>query len=177
MTRTDFNKSYVKPILIITMFAVLTLALIGCEDISKDFGCEATGQDFGCEPTGGGSDFGCESLTTTTTGITTEDKAILAVQEHLMAQAESSEAKLYLADFYTTCDDWSAESETFEDGTSVWHVVIKRTSMTFLTERPYWEQASWFVFKDGKIMGTNRFQANALRIEADLQKLSPSPKP
>ena len=174
MTLTNFNKSYAKPVLIITMLAVLTLALIGCEDISKDFGCEATGQDFGCEPPGGGSDFGCAPPTT---GITTEDKAILTVQEHLIAQAESSEAKLYLADFYTTCDDWSAESEILEDGTRVWHVVIKRTSMKFLTERPYWEQASWFVFKDGKIMGTNRFQANALRIEADLQELSPSPKP
>jgi hypothetical protein len=43
--------------------------------------------------------------------------------------------------------------------------------------RPYWQQASWFVFPNGEVMPSNRIQANALRIEADLQELSPQPKP
>jgi len=42
--------------------------------------------------------------------------------------------------------------------------------------KPYWQQASWFVFRDGKVMPSNRIQANALRIEADLQELSVTPQ-
>jgi len=111
------------------------------------------------------------------TTITTEDRANLAVYEHLLSQAESYQAKVYLADFYATCDNWRANSELLKDGTSVWYVTIDMTRVTVWEEKPYWQQASWLVLKDGKVTPSYRFQANALRIEADLQELSLQPKP
>jgi hypothetical protein len=51
------------------------------------------------------------------------------------------------------------------------------TSTEVWEERPYWQQAGWLVFQDGKVMSSNRLKANALRIEADLQELSLQPKP
>ena len=106
----------------------------------------------------------------------TEDRAILAIYEHLLSQAESHEAKAYLANFYTICDKWSAEKELFKDGTSIWHIVVDMTDVEVWEERPYWQQASWLILQDGKVIPSNRFQANALRIEADLQELSLPPQ-
>ena len=103
---------------------------------------------------------------------------MLAVYEHLLSQAESYQAKVYLADFYTTCDNWSARSELLKDGTGLWYVTVDMTDVVGWREKPYWQQASWLVVKkDGKVIPSNRFQANALRIEADLQELSLQPKP
>jgi len=51
------------------------------------------------------------------------------------------------------------------------------TRVTVWEEKPHWQQASWLVLGDGKVMPSHRFQANALRIEADLQELSLPPKP
>jgi hypothetical protein len=104
--------------------------------------------------------------------IATEDRAVLVVYEHLLSQAESHQAKTYLADFYTTCDNWSASSELLKDGTSLWYVTVDMTSVALWGERTYWRQASWLVLEDGKVIPSHRFQANALRIEADLQELS-----
>lgn len=111
------------------------------------------------------------------TTITTEDRAILAVYERLLSQAESHQAKVYLADFYATCDNWKAESELLKDGTSIWYVTIDMTHVTAWEEKPHWQQASWLVRRDGKVTPSYHFQANALRIEADLQELSLQPKP
>jgi hypothetical protein len=104
--------------------------------------------------------------------VATEDRAVLVVYEHLLSQAESHQAKTYLADFYTTCDNWSASSELLKDGTSLWYVTVDMTSVALWGERTYWRQASWLVLEDGKVIPSHRFQANALRIEADLQELS-----
>ncbi|MFC2066663.1 hypothetical protein ACFLUO_06390 [Chloroflexota bacterium] len=108
--------------------------------------------------------------------ITTGERAILAVYEHLLGQAESYKAKAYLAEFYAACDNWSAGTERFKDGSSMWYVVVDMTDSETWELRPYWQQASWFVLKDGKVMPSNRLQANALRIEADLQELSLKPE-
>ena len=112
----------------------------------------------------------------TATVITTSDRAILAVYEHLLSQAQSAKAKVYLAEFYTACDNWSAKSELFKDGSSVCYVLVDMTSNKIWEWKPYWQQASWFVFRDGKVIPCNRIQANALRIEAELQELSVPPK-
>ncbi len=110
------------------------------------------------------------------TVISTNDRAVLAVYEHLLGQAKGPKAKSYLAEFYAACDNWSAESELFKDGSSVWYVLADMTGSKIWKLRPYWQQASWFVFRDGRVIPSNRIQANALRIEADLQELSLPPQ-
>ena len=91
----------------------------------------------------------------------------MAVYEHLLSQAEEYQAKNYLASFYTTCDNWTAKSEFFKDGTCVWYVVVDMAGIEAWKERAYWQQAGWLVFQDGKVIPSNRLKANALRIEAD----------
>jgi len=162
---TFSKKRYLKPVLIITLLAVMVLTITGCEDYFNQFSPPEAPEEKP-EP---------EKVATSTV-ISSEDKAILAVYEHLLIQAESSEAKVYLAEFYTACDNWSAESELFKDGSSVWYALVDMTEVEAWEWRPYWQQASWFVFPGGEVMPSNRIQANALRIEADLQELSPPPK-
>ena len=156
------KKRYLKPVLIITLITVLVLTAIGCED-------------FGQFPVPEPPEEKPETVVLPTT-IISEDRAILTIYEHLLNQAESAEAKAYLAEFYTACDNWSAESELFKDGTSAWYVVVDMTEVEEWEGRPYWQQASWFLFPDGKVIPSNRIQANALRIEADLQQLSIQPE-
>jgi hypothetical protein len=110
-----------------------------------------------------------------TTFINSADRAVLAVYEHLLSLAESHEAKDYLAGFSAASDNWSAQSELFKDGSSVWYVKVDMGGVEDWEERPYWQQASWFVYQDGRVIPSNRLQANALRIEADLQELSLPP--
>ena len=165
MTLTNWNKRYIKPILII-LLAVLVLTVTGCEDFEQ---WSPTPPPEPEEKT--------EVVEAPPIAIRTADRATLAVYEHLLTQAESYQAKAYLADLYTVSDNWSAESEIFKDGTSVWYVVVDMTSTEVWEERPYWQQASWLVFQDGKVMPSNRLKANALRIGADLQELSLQPKP
>lgn len=159
------KKRYLKPVLIITLLAILTLTVTGCADFGQ-FPPPATPEE---KP-------GPEKVVPLT-AIGTEDRATLAIYEHLLSQAESHKAKLYLAEFYTVSDNWSAESELFKDGTSIWYVLVDMTEVEEWEWTPYWQQASWFIFEDGKVMPSNRFQANALRIEADLQELSLQPEP
>ncbi len=162
---TNWKKRYLKPVLTIALLAVMVLTITGCEDYFNQFSPPAAPEE---KPE-------TEKVASSTV-ISSEDKAILAVYKHLLSQAESSEAKVYLAEFYTACDNWSAESELFKDGSSVWYVLVDMTEVEAWEWRPYWQQASWFVFPDGEVMPSNRIQANALRIEADLQELSPQPK-
>ena len=109
--------------------------------------------------------------------VRSEDRAILVVYEYLLSQTESYQAKDYLAEFYATCDNWTAETELFKDGTSIWYVAVDMTTIEAWEGISYWQQAGWLVFQDGKVMPSNRLKANALRIEADLQELSLQPKP
>jgi len=104
--------------------------------------------------------------------INTADRATLAVYEYLLELAESHEAKQYLAEFYTVSDNWSARSELLKDGTTVWHVEVDMSGVSPWTENRSWQQAEWLVYTDGRVVPSNRFDANALRIEADLQELS-----
>ena len=165
MTFFNLSKRLVSFILIITLLAGLALAVTGCEDF--DFGSPQ-------EPVEEPKEEEEETLPVTT--ITTEDRAILAVHEYLLAQAKSYQAKLYLADFYAAIDEWSADLELFKDGTSVWYVVGGIRAATEGEERPHWQRAGWLVFRDSKVMPSNRLQANALRIEVDLQELNLQPE-
>ena len=155
---TFHRMRYLKLFLIITLLVVMVLTTTGCED-------------FGTFPTPELPQEKPEE-TTPSTFINSEDRAVLAVYEHLLSLAESYEAKDYLAEFSTTSDNWSAKSELLKDGTSIWYVAIDMTGIEDWEERPYWQQASWFVYKNGKVIPSNRLQANALRVEADLQELS-----
>ncbi len=157
MTLTSWNKRYMKPILII-LLAVLALTVVGCENFEQ----------WAPPPQEEKTEEKAPPVT-----ITTEDRAILTVYEYLLSQAESYQAKLYLADFYTTCDNWQAELELLKDGTSLWYVTVDMAEVTPWREKPYWRQACWLIHKkDGKVIPSNLFRANALRIEADLQELS-----
>jgi len=161
---TFSKKRYLRPVLTIALLAVMVLTITGCEDYFNQFSPPEPPEE---KP---------EEVATSTV-ISSEDKAILAVYEHLLHRAESAEAKVYLAEFYTACDNWSAESELFKDGSSAWYVMVDMIEVEAWEWRPHWQQASWFVFPDGEVMPSNRIKANALRIEADLQELSPQPKP
>jgi len=161
MRLANFGKRYIKLILFITLLVVLAWTVTGCEELgfpSPTAPAETTEET-------------AEVVAPPTT-VTTEDRATLAVYGHLLSQAKSYQAKVYLADFYTTCDKWSAKAELLRDGTSVWYVVVDMTHIKIWREKPHWQQAGWFVFQDGKVMSTSRLEANALRIEADLQELS-----
>lgn len=159
MKSANRNIKFIKPILVLALLTALG-AFTAC-------------QDLGYPPPSTPQEKPETEKVTGPTVISTKDTALLAVYQHLLSQAESCEAKIYLADFYTTCDNWSAVSEFFKDGSGTWYVVVDMTSNETWKLRPYWQQASWFVFKDGKVIPSNRLQANALRIEADLQELSP----
>ena len=158
------SKRYAKPILIIALLAALLLTVTGCEDF---------GQFPPPEPP---AEKPAPEKVVSPTVISTADRAILAVYEHLLSQAESHEAKVYLAEFYTVSDNWSAEKERFKDGSSIWCVLVDMTDNDTWELRPYWQEASWFVLRDGKVIPSSRLQANALRIEADLQELSLKPE-
>ena len=161
MKLADWNKKLIKPFLIIALLTALLGTITACEELGYP---PATPKEKP-EPE--------PVKVTSPTIISTKDAAMLAVYQQLLSQAESYEAKIYLSDFYANCDNWSAESEYFKDGSATWYVLVDMTSNEDWELRPYWQQASWFVFKDGKVIPSNHFRANALRIEADLQALSP----
>ena len=104
--------------------------------------------------------------------ISSSDKAIPAVYEYLLEQAKSHEAKLSLADFYTVSDNWMAELVLFQDGSSNWVVTVDMSEVEPWEWAPYWQQASWNVFRDGRVIPSHQHEGNALRIEAELQELS-----
>ena len=159
MKPADWNKKFIKPILIMALLAALLGTFTACEQLGY--------------PTSTPEEETESEKVTSTTVINTKDDALMAVYQRLLGQAGSYEAKIYLADFYATCDNWTATSEIFKDGSGTWHIQVDMTSQETWQYRPYWQQAGWFVFRDGKVIPSNRFQANALRIEADLQSLSP----
>jgi len=164
MALSNFNKRHIGSILVVILLIVVAGALTGCEYLDEWSPSPPPEQE---KPEA--------EVPSPNIKVKIEETAILAVYEHLLSQAEGYEAKSYLADFYATCDNWTAESELFRDGTSIWHVVVDMTDVEVWEERPYWQQAGWFILQDGKVLPSNRFQANALRIEADLQELSPPP--
>ena len=165
MKLTNWITGFIKSVLILALLVVLLGVFTACEDMG--FPPPSTPKEEPApEP----------AKVTGPTVITTKDAAILAVYQRLLSQAESYEAKIYLSDFYANCDNWSAMSEFFKDGSGTWYVVVDMTENVTWELNPYWQQASWFVFKDGKVIPSERFRANALRIEADLQALSPKPK-
>ena len=157
------NKKVLKYILIIAVLAVLLAMVTSCEQMG--FPSPAPKETPAPEP----------EITASSTTIKTSDAAKLAVYQHLLDLAAGYEAKIYLSDFYTTCDNWSAQSSYFKDGSGTWHVTVDMTEIEDWTFNPCWQQASWLVFKDGRVIPSNLFRANALRIEADLQALSPEP--
>jgi hypothetical protein len=152
------NSKLIKPVLIIALLAALLGVFTACEDMGYPSSTSEEKPETVKE--------------TSTTIINTRDAALLAVYQRLLEQAESYEAKIYMADFYAACDNWTATSEIFKDGSGTWQVQVDMTSQETWQYRPYWQQASWFVFKDGEVIPSNSFKANALRIEADLQALS-----
>ena len=151
------GKNHIKLVLVIALLAVMLGSVTSCED-------------YGFAPPSAP-----EPKTETaaaTIVINTKDRAMLAVYQRLLEQAETYQAKLYLADFYTTSDNWSAEGEYFKDGSGVWYILVDKSTVEAWKELSHWQQASWYVFKDGKVIPSNLLNANALRIEADLQQLS-----
>ena len=160
---TLLKTSYLKPVLTIALLMVMAFSVVGCEDL-------------GFAPPAAPATKEAPEEVKPATFIGSSDRAILAVYEHLLSQTESYEAKNYLADFSATSDNWSAKSELLKDGTSFWYVVVDMTGAEEWEGKPYWQQAGWFVYQDGRIIPSNRLQANALRIEADLQELNPPPE-
>jgi hypothetical protein len=153
----------VKLVIVISLLAAILLSIVSCEDMGFPSSTPSTSD----------TDSSQSSNTNGGTVVSYKDAAILAVYQHLLAQAGSPEAKIYLADFYTVCENWDAVSEYFKDGSGTWHVLVDMSGAEEWEYHAYWQQASWFVFRDGRVIPSNLFQSNALRIEADLQDLSP----
>ena len=164
MKTTNRKRHLIKLALFIALLVALLGTVTACESLG--FAPASTPEESEPEPV----------TTSDATAINTKDTAIMAVYQSLLAQADSYDAKMYLSEFYTNCDNWYGESEYFKDGSDTWHVVVDMTESAYWDLRTYWQQASWFVFRDGKVIPSNLFEANALRIEADLQALSPAPK-
>lgn len=151
-------------LILVVALALSVLVLAGC-------------QDFGQFPTPTPpTEPPAPKVVSPGTRIGTQDRAILAVYEHLLTIAQSAEAKEYLAEFYAISDKWTAEQELFKDGSSLWYVRVDSTGVKDWKGKPHWLEAGWHVFPDGKVIPSNRLKANALLIEADLQKLSTPPK-
>ena len=163
MILSKLNKRYINPVLIIILLVVLSGTITGCEYF----------EELIPPPPEDGRSTVVEAHRP---AVKTTDRAILTVYQHLLSKAGGYRAKAYLASFYTASDNWSAELDVFKDGTSVWHIVVDMTSVEVWEEESYWQQASWFILSDGKVMPSNRLNTNALRIEADLQKLSLPPQ-
>jgi hypothetical protein len=157
------DKKYIKSVLIIALLMALLGTFTACQDLGYPPATTTPPQPTPAKATG-------------STLINTKDAALLAVYQRLLSLAESYEAKTYLADFYASCDNWTAVPEFFKDGSGTWYIVVDMTSNKTWKLRPYWQQASWFVYKDGRVIPSNRFEANALRIEADLQELNSKPE-
>ena len=164
MKYSKFGKKTLKIIFIIGMLAVMLLAITSCEDMFPT----STAPQETPEPE--------PAQTSVSTVVNTRDSAKLAVYRHLLELTGSYDAKMYLSDFYTSCDNWTAQSDYFKDGTGTWHISVDMTAVEDWALRPYWQQASWLVFKNGEVIPSNLYRANALRIEADLLALSPAPE-
>ena len=65
-----------------------------------------------------------------------------------------------------------AELVLFQDGSSNWVVTVDMSGVEPWEWPPYWRQASWNVFRDGRVIPSSKHEGNALRIEAELQELS-----
>jgi hypothetical protein len=164
MKPAGWKKNLIKTVLVIALLIILLGTFTACADM----GFPAATPEETPEP---------EPAKVTGTVINTRDAATLAVYQRLLGQAMSYDAKIYLADFYARCDNWSVQSEYFKDGSGTWYVAVDMSESENWQLRTYWQQASWFVFRDGKVIPSNLFNANALRIEADLQALSPEAEP
>ena len=156
------KKMFIGPALVVILLAATLLSATGCEELGYPPAATAPAEEE------------AETKATAPLAVSrSKDSAILAVYRHLLGQAESYQAKVYLSDFYASCDNWSATSEYFKDGSAVWAVTVDMTASQDWEHPTHWQQAGWFVFKDGTVIPANLFNANALRIEADLQALSP----
>ena len=149
------NKSkIIASVLLLSLLAIMIFTVTACEELGLS---------------------GATTEKTTETkdlsAISTAEGAELAVYRHLLEQADSPEAKMYLADFYTYCDTWSVQSEYFKDGSGIWLVEVDMTAESDWEHNPYWQRAGWFVRQDGSVIPSNLFKLNSLRIEADLQGL------
>ncbi|MDZ4247456.1 MAG: hypothetical protein U1D67_10105 [Dehalococcoidia bacterium] len=104
--------------------------------------------------------------------VLSEDKAMLVVQEYLLSKAVTAKAKTYLSEFYSSGLEWSARSELLKDGTRTWNVMLEAKDAKDDSIKLHWKQAGWVVFDDGRVLPSPQYNANALRIETDLQELS-----
>lgn len=134
-----------------TAFIVI---LAGCQDIQLPV-----------SPAPAGATPGTSNL------VLSEDRAILAVQEYLLSKAASSRAKTYLTDLYASGAKWTAKGDLLNDGTRVFNVTLT-VDNPGPQAKPYWKRAIWTVFSDRKVLPSPQYEANALRIETDLQGLS-----
>ena len=162
MKKAKWLKNSLRLFILIALLAALLGTVVACEDL----GLSSSGSTEETE----------EEESNTQSGpvtVNTKDSAVLAVYRHLLELAVNDDAKSYLADFYTACDNWYAEAEYFKDGSDVWNVVVDMTAEPVWNQPAHWQQASWFILKNGEVIPSNLFQANALRIEADLQALVP----
>lgn len=126
-----------------------------------------------CDSLGLSSDTTTPTTQPSANTVTTGETAKLAVLQRLVNLAESAGALAYLADFYVASDgNWNVQTEYFKDGSGVWLVDVDMTAVTDWNLNPYWQQAGWFVFRNGDAVPANLYDSNALRIEAEIRALN-----
>ncbi len=160
MKITGRKSKFIISILVVSVLTVTLLSVSACQDLGLS----------------GNTTPETTAATTSGNSVGTANEAKLAVYQRLLERAESYDAKIYLSDFYTYCDNWSVQSEYFKDGSDIWLVAVDMTGESDWNYNSYWQHAAWFVYRDGKVIPSNLFQVNALRIEADLQSLSTVPE-
>jgi len=161
MKITSKKAKLIISILVVSLLTVMLVSVSACQGLGLSG--ETTAATTEAASAGGNS-------------VGTADEAKLAVYQRLLERAESYDAKIYLSDFYTYCNNWSVQSEYFKDGSDIWLVAVDMTGESGWAHNSYWQRAAWFVYRDGKVIPSNLFQVNALRIEADLQSLSIVPE-
>jgi hypothetical protein len=161
MKITGKKGKFILSILIVTLLIAMLLSITACENLVSSGDSEEEESD---------------TVSSSDNIVSTTDEAKLAVYQRLLERADSYDAKIYLSDFYTYCHNWSVQSEYFKDGSDIWLVAVDMTGESNWEYNSYWQRAAWFVYRDGKVIPSNLFQVNALRIEADLQSLSTIPE-
>lgn len=156
MKFTSKKSKLIISILVLSLLAATLFSVTACQDL----GLSGNSTEETEEPEDTGDNF-----------IGTADEAKLAVYQRLLEKADSYDAKIYLSDFYTYCDNWRVQSEYFKDGSDIWLVEVDMTGEPDWDLNPHWRHAGWFIHRDGEVIPSNLFQVNALRIEADLQSL------
>ncbi|MBI2858617.1 MAG: hypothetical protein HYX90_06020 [Chloroflexi bacterium] len=100
--------------------------------------------------------------------LETDQDAVAAVAAFLQSEARNNDAIRYLAEYSMVVEKRVAR---LSDDKQAWYVTFSMDARPDADqgEKPYWESAAWFVFRDGKVMPSTRQGGHATKILLDLR--------